>query len=63
MALPFEAKNGPLRSPGAVRAKLHDDFDLFGNARITSDRSEISAVACKHSKPITWRGLAQHYQT
>ena len=54
MALPFEAKNGPLRSPGADRAKLHDYFDLFGNSRITSDRSEISAVACKHSKPITW---------
>ena len=41
----------------------HDDFDLFGNARITSDRSEISAVACKHSKPITWRVLAPNYQT
>ena len=40
-------------SPLADRAKLHDDFDLFGNARITSDCSEISAVACKHSKPIT----------
>ena len=25
---------------------LPDDVDLFGNARITSDRSEISAVAC-----------------
>ena len=62
MALPFEAKNGPLRS-GAERAKLHDDFNLFGNARITSDRSEISAVACKHSKPITWRVLAPNYQT
>ena len=44
----------------ADRAKLHDDVDLFGNARITSDRSEISAVACKHSKPIT---LAPNYQT
>ena len=49
--------------PGVDRAKLHDDFDLFGNARITSDRSEISAVACKHSKPITWRVLAPNYQT
>ena len=54
MALPFEAKNGPLRSPGADRAKLHDYFDLFGNSRIISDRSEILAVAFKHSKPITW---------
>ena len=49
-------------SPGADCAKLHDDFDLFGNARITSDRSEISAVAFKHSKPITWRVLAPNYQ-
>ena len=53
MALPFEAKNGPLRSPAADHAKLHDYFDLFGNSRIKSDRSEISVVACKHSKPIT----------
>ena len=50
-------------SPLAIRPKLHDDVDLFGNARITSDRSEISAVACKHSKPITWRVLAPNYQT
>ena len=49
-------------SPGADRAKLHDDVFLFGNARITSDRSEIPAVACKHSKPITWRVLAPNYQ-
>ena len=54
MALPFEAKNGPLRSPAADHAKLHDYFDLFENSRIKSDRSEISVVACKHSKPITW---------
>ena len=50
-------------SPGVDRAKLHNDVDLFGNARITSDRSEIPAVVCKHSKPITWRVLAPNYQT
>ena len=49
-------------SPGVDRAKLHDDFDHFGNARIISDRSEISALVCKHSKPITWRVLPPNYQ-
>ena len=37
-------------NPWADRAKLRDDVGLFWNARITSDRSEISAVA--------WRVLA-----
>ena len=45
-------KNSSVVRPWADRAKLHDDFDLFGNARITSDRSEISAVACKQNKQI-----------
>ena len=52
-----------LVNPWADRAKLHDDVGLFRNARITSDRSEILTVACKHSKPITWRVLAPNYQT
>ena len=51
-----------LVNPWADRAKLHDDVGLFRNARITSDRSEILTVACKHSKPITWRVLAPNYQ-
>ena len=42
----------PIR-PLPDRAKLHDDVNLFGNARITSDRSKIPTVASKHSKPIT----------
>ena len=42
----------PVR-PLPDRAKLHDDVNLFGNARITSDRSKIPTVASKHSKPIT----------
>ena len=45
-------KNSSVVRPWADRAKLHDDLDLFGNARITSDRSEISAVACKQNKQI-----------
>ena len=42
-------------NPWADRAKLRDDVGIFWNARITSDRSEISAVA--------WRVLAPNYQT
>ena len=41
----------------------NDDFGLFGNARITSDRSEISDVEFKHSKPMPWWVLAPNYQT
>ena len=42
-------------NPWADSAKLRDDVGLFWNARITSNRSEISAV--------TWRVLAANYQT
>ena len=42
-------------NPWADSAKLRDDVGLFWNARITSNRSEISAVA--------WRVLAPNYQT
>ena len=42
-------------NPWADSAKLRDDVGIFWNARITSNRSEISAV--------TWRVLAPNYQT
>ena len=54
----IDSKTLRSQPPWADRAKLHDDFDLFGNARITSHLSEIPTVACRHSKPITWRVLA-----
>ena len=58
---PCRLKLFPIR-PLPDRAKLHDDVNLFGNARITSDRSKIPTVASKYSKPITQQILAPSYQ-
>ena len=48
-----------MRWPRADRAKLHDNVDIFGNARVTS---EIRLWHVDHM-PITWRVLTVNYQT